>query len=62
MVRHFVQVGFIPPWVGYVAIENSTPVVTKSPPVDGGVRAGTALSVLRDTIFSRLAMLPVIWI
>lgn len=39
-VQHFEKVGFTPPWVGYVAIENSVPVGTcafKSPPVDGRV-------------------------
>ena len=39
-VQHFEKVGFIPPWVGYVAVENSVPIGTcafKSPPVDGGV-------------------------
>jgi [ribosomal protein S5]-alanine N-acetyltransferase len=39
-VRHFEKIGFVPPWVGYVAVENSLPVGTcafKSPPVDGRV-------------------------
>jgi [ribosomal protein S5]-alanine N-acetyltransferase len=39
-VQHFEKVGFVPPWVGYVAAENSVPVGTcafKSPPVDGRV-------------------------
>lgn len=39
-VQHYEKVGFTPPWVGYVAIENSVPVGTcafKSPPVDGRV-------------------------
>lgn len=39
-VQHFEKVGFIPPWVGYVAVENSVPVGTcafKSPPADGRV-------------------------
>jgi L-amino acid N-acyltransferase len=39
-VRHFKAVGFAPPWIGYVAMQNSTPVGTcafKSAPVDGRV-------------------------
>jgi [ribosomal protein S5]-alanine N-acetyltransferase len=39
-VQHFEKVGFMPPWVGYIAVENSVPVGTcafKSPPVDGRV-------------------------
>jgi [ribosomal protein S5]-alanine N-acetyltransferase len=39
-VRHFEKVGFVPPWIGYIAVENSVPVGTcafKSPPVDGRV-------------------------
>jgi RimJ/RimL family protein N-acetyltransferase len=44
-VRHFEQVGFVPPWIGYVALENSAPVGTcafKSPPVDGRVEIAYA--------------------
>jgi L-amino acid N-acyltransferase YncA/uncharacterized damage-inducible protein DinB len=39
-VRHFEKVGSIPPWVGYVAVENSVAVGTcafKAPPIDGRV-------------------------
>jgi len=39
-VRHFEKVGFVPPWVGYIAMQNSMPVGTcafKSPPIDGRV-------------------------
>ena len=39
-VGHFEKVGFVPPWVGYIAIEDSVPVGTcafKTPPVDGRV-------------------------
>ncbi len=39
-VQHFEKVGFVAPWVGYMAIENSLPVGTcalKSPPIDGRV-------------------------
>lgn len=35
-VQHFRNVGFVPPWVGYIAVENSMLVGTcafKSPPV-----------------------------
>ena len=37
-VQHFEKFGFVPPWVGYIAVENDVPVGTcafKSPPVDG---------------------------
>jgi ribosomal-protein-alanine N-acetyltransferase len=39
-VGYFEKVGVTPPWMGYVAVENSTPVGTcafKSPPADGRV-------------------------
>ena len=34
------RIGFVPPWIGYITIEDSVPVGTcafKSPPVDGRV-------------------------
>ena len=39
-MQHFEKVGFVPPWVGYIAVQNDVPVGTcafKSPPVDGRV-------------------------
>lgn len=39
-VQHFEKVGFVPPWVGYIAVQNNVPVGTcafKSPPIDGRV-------------------------
>lgn len=39
-VHYFEKVGFLPPWVGYIAMENSQAVGTcafKSRPVDGRV-------------------------
>jgi [ribosomal protein S5]-alanine N-acetyltransferase len=63
-VRHFEKVGFVPPWVGYVAVENSLPVGTcafKSPPVEGRVeiaygtmpgfeRRGIATAMARELV------------
>lgn len=39
-VQHFEKVGFMPPWVGYIGVQNDVPVGTcafKSPPIDGRV-------------------------
>ena len=63
-VGHFEKVGFVPPWVGYIAIEDSVPVGTcafKTPPVDGRVeiayctmpgfeRQGVATSMARKLV------------
>lgn len=63
-VRHFEKVGFVPPWTGYVAVENSVPVGTcafKSPPIDRRVeiayhtmpdceRRGIATAMARELV------------
>jgi [ribosomal protein S5]-alanine N-acetyltransferase len=39
-VKHFEKAGFVPPWVGYIAVENDVPLGTcafKAPPVDNRV-------------------------
>lgn len=39
-VQHFEKVGYVPPWVGYIGVQNAVPVGTcafKSPPIDGRV-------------------------
>lgn len=44
-VQHFEKVGFIPPWIGYVAVQNDMPVGScafKSSPVNGRVEVAYA--------------------
>jgi RimJ/RimL family protein N-acetyltransferase len=44
-IQHYARVGFLPPWVGYIAVNNSAPVGTgafKAPPSDGRVEIAYA--------------------
>jgi RimJ/RimL family protein N-acetyltransferase len=59
-VEHFQKVGYEPPWIGYVAVEDGTPVGTcafKTPPQEGRVEIayGTSPGFERRGIATKMA-------